>query len=104
MKKKLMLIIPIILVVAVVLILLLQQDNGYIIKLKKIDNNSPDRTVVLLKDNKEQKFLEIYYLDDVLLCSGTNPTINKNDVKLNEKLKVKLENKKIIKVKVKEEE
>lgn len=102
MKKKLLLII--IMVFVVVIMILLQQDSKYRIKLKKFDNNSPDRVLVLLKDNKEQNFLEIYYLDDTLLCSGHNPTVNKSDVQLEETLKVKLENNKIIKVKVTEEE
>lgn len=80
------------------------ENATYRIVVSVIEKNSPDRNIEVLKNDKKIDFDSIYYLDDVLLCKGKNPTINKNDVKNGEELKIKLENKKIVKAIVEEVE
>ena len=108
-KKILGIVIGIIIVLLIGLSILFlknkEDENAtYKIVVSVIEKNSPDRNVVVLKNNKKVDFDSIYYLDDVLLCKGKNPTINKNDVQNSEELKIKLKNKKIVKAIVKKEE
>ena len=77
-----------------------EKNASYKIVVSLIEKNSPDYKLSVLRNNKEIKFDSVYYLDDVLLCKGTNPTINKFDVEDGEELKIKLKNKKIVKANV----
>jgi len=77
-----------------------EKNASYKIVVSIIEKDSPDRNITVYKNNKKIEFDSIYYLDDVLLCKGINPTINKFDVKDGEELKVKIKNKKEIKAKV----
>ncbi len=107
-KKILGIVIGIIILIIGLSILFLknkENDNAtYRIIISVIEKNSPDRNVSVLKNNKKIDFEAIYYLDDVLLCKGQNPTINKNDVENGEELKIKLKSKKFVKAIVEKEE
>ncbi len=104
MKKKVILGIIITLIVGVGVVYGIITKTQYYVVLEKIDNNSPARILKLKKDNEEIEFESVYYLDDVFLCDNTNPSINKNDVKNREKLKVILKDKTVVKAIVKKEE
>ena len=104
MKKKFLLIIFVIIVIILGLIIILNIDNGYIVKIDIVDLKSPDRVLVLYKDNKKVDFDSIYYLDNVYICNSETPYVAKSILKNVKRLKVKLKNGKVINVKVIEEE
>ncbi len=110
MKKKkvigIIIVVVLFLVALLTIIFLYNNDKKatYKIVVSVIEKNSPDRELSVFKNQKEINFDTIYYLDDVLLCKGVNPTINKNDVKNGEELKIKLKNKKIVRAIVEMEE
>ena len=67
-KKRLIIVIVIfVLLVALGLYFLLRDNTKYKIVTHKIDNNSPDLTLKVYKDDEESEIEKIYYLDDVLL-------------------------------------
>lgn len=95
-KKVIIIAICIMLITIIGITIFSQKNDEYKISISIIDKNSPDRKVTVIKNNKEVKFDSIYYLDDVLLCSSANPTINMYDVNIGEELKIKLKNNKIV--------
>ena len=58
-------------------------DGEYTIKVKEIDDKSPDRELIVLRNNRvTKKYKYIKYVDDpdVILCKVENPTINKHEI------------------------
>ena len=94
-KKTLVLVISLIIIlVGGIVIYLINNKVDYQILVSIVDNQSPDRVLkVVKKDSDENIDVEaVYYMDDVFLCSGENLTVNKFDIKNEEKLYVVLKN------------
>lgn len=94
MKKKLILILLIILALISPFIVLLYYKDTYTIEIEQIDNFSPDRKLIVYKNDKQINFKEIQYEDGTYLCSGTNPTISYSEVVGETKLIIKIDEKK----------
>ena len=79
MKKKIVIIALalLILVGGVYFIIKASHVPVYEIKVELVDEKSPDRILVVLKDGKEFKdYKYIKYTDGVILCQQKNPTVN----------------------------
>ena len=104
MKKKIILIVSVIflLIIGPITFIVISDktDNSYKIKLEKIDDNSPDRKLILYQNNKEVEFKKIEYLDGTILCKKNNPTIFFGDLDGIKKVIVTLKDDKKIKIKV----
>ena len=99
MKKKYLIIILILIsILTVGVILFISKDNStYAVKVSLIEEKSPDRRLTVYKDDKEESnYKEIHYLNDVLLCKSSNPTINFGDVEGISELKIILNNDKVV--------
>lgn len=82
--------------------------NGiYEIQIEKIDNNSPDRRLIVKKDGKKtNKYKYIIFKEnkDIILCYSENPTVNVFELNdINELIIVLPNNKEIIAKVMKEE-
>ena len=75
-------------------------SNDYTLKLIPIDEKSPDRKLLLYENGKQIEFKEIRYLNNNILCKGSNPTIYYGDLDNKEQLIVGLKNDKKIKINV----
>ena len=84
----------------VFLLLLNKASNDYTLKLISIDEKSPDRKLLLYENGKQVEFKEIRYVNNNLLCKGSNPTIFYGDLDNKEQLIVILKNDKKIKINV----
>ena len=72
-------------------------SEDYIIKIKLVDEKSPERKLELYSDNEKIDFKEIFVLDGLLLCDNETPYVFYGEIKNMEKLKVKLkDNREII--------
>ena len=81
-------------------------SGTYTIKLKLIDEKSPDREVVVYRNNKETsnyKYIK-YKEKDIILCYQKNAVINQFDVEGIEELIVVLPNKSEVISKILKEE
>jgi len=78
----------------------LNNSNNYEIQIKKIDDFSPDRELVVLNDGREVKYKLIKYLSDVILCYSENPIISFSEIDGIEELIVVLEDNNEIIVKI----
>ncbi len=109
MKKKMVVITIIItLIILCVLGLVYYNNNStnaiYEIKVEKIDDKSPDRKLVVLKNGRENtkyKYIKYKDDDDVILCKIENPTVNMYEVINVDELIVVLSNNKEVIAKIK---
>jgi len=84
MKKKLIIITFVLIILLVLIGILLYKNankyNGnYEIQVKKIDDNSPDRHLIVLKDGKKTNdYKKITFKEnkDIIICYQKNPTVN----------------------------
>lgn len=106
MKKKIIFCIIILVSIGVISLKLLanRASNDYTIKLIPIDEKSPDRKLLLYKKGKQIEFKEIKYLNNNILCKGSNPTIFYGDLKNKKQVIVVLKNDEEIKINVVNEE
>ena len=108
MKKKLLIIIPILVLIIIILIVVLKKDDysgNYQIKVIVFDEKTPDRKLVVLRNEKEtDEYKYIKYKDDkkIILCYQKNPTVNKFDIE--DELIIVLPNDKEVVAKVIKEE
>ena len=102
MKKKIIFCaIVLALIVAISLkVLSNKASNDYTLKLIPIDEKSPDRKLLLYENGKQIEFKEIRYLNNNILCKGSNPTIYYGDLKDKKQVIVVLKNDKKIKINV----
>ncbi len=102
--NKIYLSIIILALLLVTIFLSINVDNGkYTVKVSMVDDKSPDRTLKVYDDkNKEVEFLEIRYLDDVVLCTSKNPTVYYGDIENIEKVRIVLKNNKKVVAKIEE--
>ncbi len=96
MKKKII-VYASLFILLVIIISLLFFKSKYTISLIKIDNFSPDRKVIVYKNNKEIDYKEVLYLDGVVLCSSKNPTVSYSEIVDEKELIIKLNNNKQVK-------
>ena len=75
-------------------------SNDYTLKLIPIDEKSPDRKLLLYENGKQIEFKEIRYLNNNILCKGSNPNIYYVDLKDKKQVIVVLKNDKKIKINV----
>ena len=80
MKKKTILIILSVFVLILFFGLLLCRKNFYTINIEQIDSFSPDRKLIVYKNDKKIKFKELQYIDGTYLCSGKNPTVSYSEI------------------------
>lgn len=124
-KKIIMIIIIIIVIIGVVLYLLYNPKNSnsllekyieksteieteykndnYTLKVKKIDDNSPDRIIEIYYNNEKIEFKHIKYSDGVIICTNDKPITYYGNITNEEKLIVVLKNNDEIEIKIKEE-
>lgn len=98
MKNKIVLLLFPILIL--VIVLLLTHRDSYIIKVEKIDNFSPDRKLIVYKNDKEIEFQELQYTDGTYLCSGKNASVSYGEIKDEKKLIIKINDKKQVIAKI----
>ena len=91
--KKIVITLSIIIVIVIIGIIILNNSSSYKIEVSKVDKDSPARILKVFKNNKEIKFKEIRYKDDVFLCRDTNPTVFWGDIEDETELKVYLNDK-----------
>lgn len=100
MKKKIILILLSIFVLILSYIILVWHKDNYIISIEKIDNFSPDRKLIVYKNEKEIEFKELQYTDGTYLCSKKNPTVSYSEIIGITELIVKLDEKRQIVAKI----
>ena len=81
-----------------------KDDSVYTIYVQKFDINSPDRKLVVYKDDKEIKFKEITYTNGTYLCNYEIPYVVYGDVLDKDKLIVVLNNNKKVEATIKNKE
>ena len=96
MKKKHFFILVLICIIITIFLVTVFRRNNYTIEVNNIDNFSPDRKLIVYKNNKKIKYKEIQYIDGTFLCSSTNPTVSYSEIDGIEKLVIKIGKKKII--------
>lgn len=94
MKKKIILLILSIFVLIFLLTLFIGKKDKCIINIEKIDNFSPDRKLIVYKNNKQINFKEIQYTDGTYLCSEENPTVSYSEIVGITELIIKIDEKK----------
>ncbi len=96
MKKKIIIICTLIIIILIAVIIFVfnkkNNDEVYTIGLRLVDDKSPARYLDVYKNGEKIEFLEVRYLDDVVLCKGTNPTIHFTELDGETELKVILKN------------
>lgn len=86
MKKIVLISIPILIALVVGLFMILSKDNylgDYQIKVEVIDEQTPDRKLIVLRNGTEtKKYKHIKYNDgkNTILCYQENPTANKHEI------------------------
>ena len=103
MKKKYLIIIIITLIVLItggILFFVIRDKGNYIVKVNRVDDYSPDRTLVVYKDDKEIEYKEIHLIDDTPLCKYSNPSVYYGNIKNESELKIVLNNNKVVIAKV----
>ncbi len=102
MKKNYLIIIitVIILIIAGVIIFTVKDNASYTVKVNVIDDYSPDRKLVVYKNDKEIEYKEIRLMDDTVLWKYTNPSVYHGNVKNESELKIVLNNDKVVIAKV----
>lgn len=100
MKKKIILILLSIFVLILSHIILVRHKDNYTINIEQIDNFSPDRKLIVYKNEKEIDFKELQYTDGTYLCSGKNPTVSNSEIIGITELIIKLDEKQQIVAKI----
>lgn len=102
MKKKIILALLSISILLLSYIILVWNKDTYIISIESIDNFSPDRKLIVYKNEKKIDFKELQYTDGTYLCSGKNPTVSYSEIIGITELIIKLDEKKQIVAKIAE--
>jgi hypothetical protein len=103
MKKKYLIIIIITLIVLItagIVFFVIKNNGNYTVKVNLVDDYSPDRILVVYKDDKEIEYKEIHLMDDTPLCKYSNPSTYYGNVKNESELKIVLNNDKVVIAKV----
>ena len=100
MNKKKIIAILIVCVVVLSFIILICHKDIYTVNVELIDDFSPDRKLIVLKNDKEIEFDEIQYTDGVYLCSGVNPTVSYSEIDGIKELIIKINDKKQVTAKI----
>ena len=102
MKKKKIIIIALLLVaiITAIILLIVNKGSSYIVRTSRVDDQSPARYLNVYKDEEKIEFKEVRYMDDVLLCKGTNPTIHFTELDNETELKVVLNNDEVVIAKI----
>jgi len=100
MKKKTILIPLSVFVLILLFIMLLSRKDTYTINIEQIDNFSPDRKLIVYKNDKKINFKELQYTDGTYLCSGKNPTVSYSEIIGVTELIIKIDEKKQIVAKI----
>lgn len=100
MKKKTILILLSVFVLILLFIMLLSRKETYTINIEQIDNFSPDRKLIVYKNDRKIKFKELQYIDGTYLCSGKNPTVSYSEIIGVTELIIKIDEKKQIVAKI----
>lgn len=66
-------------------------SEEYIIKIKLVDEKSPERKLELYSDNEKIDFKEIFLMEGLLLCDNKTPYVFYGEIMHIEKLMVRLE-------------
>ena len=104
MRKKVFIGMIALLFVGLGIFLFLHNKVKYKIVASKIDNNSPDVMLKIYYEEKEIEIDKIYYLDNILLCTNENLTVNKFDLNNEKELYLLLKDGSKVKAKVVVEE
>lgn len=91
--KNWVIIFAVIFLIILILVLVGRKDT-YKIKIEYIDNFSPDRELIVYKNNKKINFQELHYTDGTYLCSGANPTVSYSEIDGITELIIKIDEKK----------
>jgi len=101
MKKKIIITVLILLSIIAIGFLVFNKSDNYEIRVDKVDDRSPDRKLIVLKNGKEFKdYKHIKYDNkkEIILCYQKNPTVNVFE--LEDKLVIVLSNDKEVLAKV----
>ena len=63
-------------------------SGNYTINVEKIDAFSPDRRLVVYKNDKKTSFQRIEYLDGTILCTKENPVVSYGEIINQKELKI----------------
>ena len=88
MKKVLLVIGGLLIVIAIFFLLKGSSDIKYTIKVNLVDDHSPDRILMVYKNDEKIDVKRIEYMDGVLLCNGYNTAVHFGDIQNIEELKV----------------
>lgn len=94
MKKKNIVILLFIFVLTLLFLILVCRKDTYTIGVEQIDNFSPDRKLIVYKNDKKINFIELQYEDGTYLCSGKNPTVSYSEIIGVTELIIKIDEKK----------
>ena len=73
-----------------------ENQKTYTIRVSKIDDYSPDRILKVYENGTQISVKSIRYTDGTVLCSGSNTTVNVNDITGETSFKVELNNGQIV--------
>lgn len=85
----------IIIVLLITAYLIFFQKKEYVVKIKKVDEYTPDiKLIVLLNEKEFSDYKYIKYNDEnnVILCNSSNPTVNKYELEKEDKVVIVLNN------------
>ena len=89
MKKKIILIIVILIIlIALILFLFFNREKVYTVKIKSVDEYSPDIQLIVLRNGREYsdyKYIKYNNSTDTILCYSKTPVINKYELKDSDK-------------------
>ena len=88
------------LLIIMLVIFLTSQKSIYTIHVEKIDDFSPDRKLIVYKNEQKVNFIEIQSMHGIFLCSGNNPTVSYSEVISEKELIVKINDKKQVIAKI----
>lgn len=100
MKKKKIFILLLVVIFALLFALFVFHESTYTISVEKVDGFSPDRKLVVYRNNKKIKFEELKYKDGTYLCSSENPTVSYSDIFGIKELIIKISDKKQVVAKI----
>ena len=87
-------------IITAIILLIVNKGSSYIVRTSRVDDQSPARYLNVYKDEEKIEFKEVRYMDDVLLCKGTNPTIHFTELDNETELKVVLNNDEVVIAKI----
>lgn len=100
MKKKNIVILLFIFVLILLFLIPVCRKDTYTIGVEQIDNFSPDRKLIVYKNDKKINFKELQYEDGTYLCSGKNPTVSYSEIIGVRELIIKIDEKKQVVAKI----